>query len=222
MSRSMVLRLALKDLYFGRFLIIGSLLLGITAAVSSSLSRIAFYVGSVSLVCVLVILNIFVVSISIVNERKEKTQLFILSLPVSTSQYLRSKLLFNAVAFIGPWLLLLGVSLAVIALSALPFGLIPLLVLVFTWMLLYYCVFLAVTLVVDSTGWNTTVIVIGNVSVNFVIAFLMSQPSVAAHLGGAVAVWTPLLVTFLVIELVLSAVALALGCFFASRKRDLL
>ena len=48
------------------------------------LGTVTAYVGCVSLICVLVILNIFLVMTAVVQERKDKVQLFILSLPVST------------------------------------------------------------------------------------------------------------------------------------------
>ena len=51
------------------------------------LGRVSAYVGSVSLICTLIILNIFLVMGGIVQEKKDKVQLFILSLPVSTAQY---------------------------------------------------------------------------------------------------------------------------------------
>ncbi len=37
----------------------------------------------------------------------------------------------------------------------------------------------------DSTGWHATAIIVGNVSVNFLIPFLLSLPSVSAHAKGA-------------------------------------
>ena len=45
------------------------------------------YVGGVSLICALIVLNIFLVMGGVVQERKDKVLLFILSLPVSTMQY---------------------------------------------------------------------------------------------------------------------------------------
>ena len=49
------------------------------------LGRVSAYVGGVSLICVLVILNIFLVMSGVVQERKDKVLLFVLSLPVSTA-----------------------------------------------------------------------------------------------------------------------------------------
>jgi hypothetical protein len=44
---------------------------------------------------------------------------------------------------------------------------------------LYFCIFLAVALVGDSALRNTLVIILGNVLLNFVIAWLLNRPAAA-------------------------------------------
>ena len=56
---------------------------------------------------------------------------------------------------------------------------------VLVYLLFYYCVLLAVGLISDSTGWHATAIIVGNISVNFLIPFLLSLPSVSGHRQGA-------------------------------------
>ena len=63
--------------------------------------------------------------------------------------------------------------LVVIDVSAIPNGMLPFWLAVLVYLLSYYCVLLAVSLVTDSTGWHATAITIGNVSVNFLIPFLL-------------------------------------------------
>ena len=65
------------------------------------LGTVTAYVGFVSLICAIVILNIFLVMTAVVQERKDKVHLFILSLPVSTTQYAAAKMSSNAIAFVG-------------------------------------------------------------------------------------------------------------------------
>ncbi len=220
MSRSIATRLLLKDLYFSRHLLIGSLVLGFGFLGLATVGPISFYVATVSLICILVILNIFVVWGGIVNERKERTQLFVLSLPVSTSQYLRAKMLYGFLAFFVPWLLLTLGTIAVIRVSAIPDGFMPFALIVLVYLLLYNCLLLSVTLAKESTAWNTAVIVFGNISINFLIAFLMNLPAVARHLWGPVAVWNTPAIVILAIETGLSLISLGLGFLSAARKRD--
>ena len=82
MSRSVVRQLIVKDLYLTRWMVVGSLAAGGAAIAVMPLSVVSGYVSSVSLICTLVILNIFLVMSGIVQERKDKVQLFFLSLPV--------------------------------------------------------------------------------------------------------------------------------------------
>lgn len=220
MSRSIVTRLLLKDLHFARHLIIGSIVLGFGCLGLSTLGPIGFYVGTVSLLCVLIILNIFLVTAGVVNERKERTQLFVLSLPISTSQYMRCKLLFSFLAFFVPWLILTIAAVVVIDVSVIPNGFIPFAVIVLMYLLLYNVLLLSVTLANESTTWNTVVIIFGNISINFVIALLMAWPAVNHSLWGREAVWNTQEIVILAVEVGLSLVTLGLGFLFASRKRD--
>ena len=176
--------------------------------------------GGVSLICTIVILNIVVVMTSIVQERKDKVQLFMLSLPVSTGQYTAAKLTANAIAFVGPWVALTAAVAVVIDVSALPNGSLPFLLTVLVYLLLYYCVLAGVGLASDSTGWHTTVITVGNVSVNFLIPWLLSRPSVYRHRTGPAAVWTGDIMAIIGIELAAAAIALGLGLYVRSRRTD--
>ena len=220
MSRSIVSRLILKDLYLGRWLIGGTLLAGAISLATMPLSNVGYYVGSVSLLCVLIVLNIFVNFQFVLGERKDKTQLFVLSLPISTTQYTTAKVISSTLAFGIPWLLLTLGCAAVIDLSAIPNGMIPATVAVLAYVFAYFCVFLGVGLVTESSAWSTTTIIVGNISVNFLIPWLLNQPAVIATRDGAVAVWTNEVVTVIVTELAFGVVALALAIWKSARNRN--
>lgn len=220
MSRSIVGRLILKDLYLGRWLIGGTTLAGIISLATMPLSSTGYYVGSVSLLCVLIVLNIFVNFQFVLGERKDKTQLFVLSLPISTGQYTTAKVISSTLAFGIPWLLLTLGCAAVIDASAIPNGMIPTSVAVLTYILAYFCVFLAVGLVTESSAWTTTTIIVGNISVNFLIPWLLGQPSVMATRDGAVAVWSSEVIMVIVAELVIGVLALALSIWTSARNRN--
>ncbi len=63
-------------------------------------------------------------------------------------------------------------------------------------------------------------ITVGNVSVNFLIAFLHGLPSVTMHRDGPVAIWAPDIVTLLVLEVAVGAAAIGLGWYVRSRNTD--
>lgn len=219
MNGSIIRQLILKDLYLVRWMIVGSIFAGLVALAMLPLGRVSAYVGGVSLICVLIILNIFLV-MSVVQERKDKVLLFVLSLPVSTTEYTVAKVLANSIAFTVPWLVLTAANIAVIDASQIPNGILPFWMAVLAYLLFYYCVLLAVSLVKDATGWHTTAIIIGNVSLNFFIPFVLSRPSVRAHSEGPTAVWTGDIVGIIAIEILAGVAALGLAVYFHSRRPD--
>jgi hypothetical protein len=215
-----VRQLIVKDLYLARWLMVGAVLGGLGALAIMPLSVIASYVSSVSLICTLIILNIFLVMFGISQEKKDKVQLFFLSLPVSTTEYTMAKMLGNAIAFVVPWTVLTIATLVVIDVTALPNGLIPYWSTLLVYMLSYYFVLLSVAMVTDSTGWHATTITIGNISINFLIPLLLSLPSVAEHRTGSTAVWTPDITAIIAIEIGIAVAAVSSALYVRSRTAD--
>jgi hypothetical protein len=220
MTRSIVGRLALKDLYLTRWISIAATVVGVLSLAMTPLDPVAFYVGSVSFLCVLIVLNIFLVLSGVTGEKKDKVRLFVLSLPVSTAQYTFAKMAANFTAFFVPWVLLTAGSLFVIAMTALPDGLMPIVLALCVYLLTYYCVLLGVGIVSESQFWPGAVILGGNVSVNFVIAALFRLPSGSAHVSGNAAVWGTDVIAVVTIEIVAAGLALLLAFVRQSRKKD--
>jgi ABC-2 type transport system permease protein len=224
MSRSIVMRLMLKDFYLQWPLIAGSLLLGFVMLGVALFGGgpITFYVGSVSFICVLILLNVLLVGAIVAGEKKDKVMLFVLSLPVSTTQYALTKLVSSLVAFLVPFCLLGAAAIVVIALTPIPHGLIPLTMAVMMYVCVYFCIFLAVALAADSVLMNTIVIICGNVGLSFLIPWLLSRPSVALASKGAVAIWPPEILATLAVEILGSLLALAAALVMILRKKDFL
>jgi ABC-type multidrug transport system permease subunit len=219
-SRSIVWQLAVKDLRLAWPMVAGSLVLGVLSFAVSPWSALTFFVGGSALVISLILLNIMVVSASLIAERKEKIRVFMLSMPVSTTQYSVAKLLSSLIAYLVPAALLTLGSVILLLATPLPNGFIPLFVATSVHCLLYFCVFLAFALVTDSQGWITTVIVCGNVSVSFVIPGLINLSSIQPSLGTETVVWSADIVAFIAIELVLAVAALAISFIINSRKTE--
>lgn len=222
MTASPVVRLILTDLHLSRAAIGGTLVAGLLALAVMPLGRTAGFVGGVLLICALVILNIVLVMHNVVQERAQKVALFVMSLPVDPSQYVIAKVAAMLIAFGVPWLLLAAATVAVIATSSIPNGLLPFWIVLFGYLLAYSWVLLGVGVATDSTGWHATAIVVGNVSVNLLIPFVLSRPSLVQHGQGSVAVWSTDLVAMLLLELSIGAVALAIACRTRARRADVL
>lgn len=189
MSGSIIRHLILKDLHLFRGMSLGAMAGGVVAAGLMSLSPMPINAGGVLVICALIVLNVFLVLVGVVQERKDKATLFVLSLPVSPAQYALAKVGANLIAFAVPWVVITAAVAAVVTASQVPNGILPLWLAVLAYIFFYYCVLLGVALNTDSTGWHATVITVGNVSVNFVIMLLFGLPSVRAYGEGAVAVW---------------------------------
>ena len=224
MSTSVITRLILKDFYLQWPLLAGSLVLGFAMLAIALFGGgpITFYVGSVSFICVLILLNVFLVGSTVAQEKKDKVMLFVLSLPVSTTQYAVSKLVSNLIAFLVPFCLMGAAAVLVIGLTPIPHGLIPLILAVMMYVCLYFCIFLSVALAGDSVLWNTIVLILGNTLLSFLIAWLLSRPSVALATKGPVAVWSPEILAALAVEIFGSLLALAAALLIILRKKDFL
>jgi hypothetical protein len=220
MTPSIVRQLALKDLYLARWSLLASIAVGAVSIAITPLGSRAFYVGSVSLICILIILNIFVVMSGVLQEKQDQVYVFLLSLPISTTGYWIVKMATNLVMFVVPWLFLTAASVLVIDRSAIPNGIIPATLAISVYILCYYCVLLGVAVTTTSLAWVTAVIVAGNVSVNFFIPFVFQLPSAAASTTLERAVWGRDILITLAIEAVFCAAALAITVVAQMRKRD--
>jgi ABC-type transport system involved in multi-copper enzyme maturation permease subunit len=217
---SLVRTLVLKDLYLARGIIIASIVGGVLGLVLMPWSPVAFYLGVVTFMVVLIIMNVALVMSAVIGERKEKIALFVLSLPISTTQYTLAKTVSSLIAFVAPWAVLSLGCLVLFDLTPIPNGMIPVSVALMVFMVLYFCVLLAVALLTDSGLWTGSVIVGGNVGVNILIQILLRLPSFVANGRGETAVWTADIVFLIALQLVLSAVVIGIALFIQSRKKD--
>ena len=220
MSQSIVGQLVLKDLRLASPIVAGTLVLGVLSLALSPWSAVAFFVGGSVLIVALILLNIMLVTSSLMTERKEKTRVFMLSMPVSTTQYFVSKLISSLIAYLVPAALLTIGGVLLLLATPLPDGFIPLFVATSVHCLLYFCVFLAFALVTDSQGWITTVIVCGNVSLSFLIPGLINLSSLGPNLPAEAVVWGSDVVALMGAEGVIAVAALAISFVVDSKKTE--
>jgi len=219
-SQSIVGQLVLKDLRLASPIVAGTLVLGVLSLALSPWSAVAFFVGGSTLIVALILLNIMLVTASLMSERKEKIRVFLLSMPLSTTQYFVSKLLSSLIAYLVPAALLTIGGVLLLLATPLPNGFIPLFVATSVHCLLYFCVFLAFALVTESQGWITTVIICGNVSISFVIPGLINLSSLGPRLPAEAVVWGSDVVALIGVELVIAVAALAISFVVNSKKTE--
>jgi ABC-type transport system involved in multi-copper enzyme maturation permease subunit len=222
MSRSIVSRLILKDLYLLRWFSVGTTFGGLVAAALMTLSPNPIAAGGVLLICSLVILVIFLVMLGVVQERKDNVVVFVMSLPISPSQFVFSKVAANAITFLLPWSIVSAAAVTAVLVSPIPNGYVPLWVAILASIFFYYCALLGVGLNTTSNGWHAAAITVGNISVNFLIMLLFALPSVRTHGAGSAVVWTVDVVGIVATELVGGMALLALAIAIRLRHRDLI
>jgi ABC-type transport system involved in multi-copper enzyme maturation permease subunit len=220
MSRSIVARLIRTDLYLLRWISLSSLAGGLVATALMALSPLPIHGGGVLLICALIVLNLFLVMHGVVQERKDQVSMFVLSLPVSHTQYVLAKVAANGLAFVVPWLVLTLATAIVITTSQIPDGFLPFWIALLAYLLFYYCAFLAVCVTTASSTWHAAAIIIGNVSVNFFIMVAMGLPSVRTHAAGDTAIWTPDMVGLVVACVVGGIGVLALAVLSRVRRPE--
>jgi ABC-2 type transport system permease protein len=223
-SSSMIRRLVFKDWHFMSGAIYAYLALGaIALLLVSTGGEGSFYAGCVLLFTVLISLGVHLAMATIVQERSDHTLPFVMSLPISPRDYTVAKVLSNMLIFLVPWGVLFFGALGVIAgRGAIENGLIPFAAIILTWILVSYCLLLAVALVSESQAWAIAAMVFGNLAFQGVLYAVSHMPSIAGTMKGDVAVWSPTAIALLAGELLAIVLLLGFTFYFQSRKRDFL
>jgi ABC-2 type transport system permease protein len=190
MSTNVVARLVVKDVYLHRWLIVVALVVGVASLLISITSKMAFNVASVFYLTTIIAFGVMLVMYGVVQERKDKCLLFVLSLPLSNEQYLRAKVFAVLATFLAPWGLLTAAGVTLFLATPMPDGFVTFFVLVSSFMLMNFCVILAVALLTTSEVAVTATIILTNLSVSLFFMLIGSLPSITAHVGKDVMVWS--------------------------------
>lgn len=220
MNTTIVKKLILKDWYFLRGPIIGYLAGGAVALLLiCNVGEASFFAGLVLLITVLISTGIHLAMATVVNERKEQTLPFVMTLPISYMEYTTAKILANLLMFLIPWS---AVLIAVLALFTIgnAGGLIPFMVILVTELFATYTLLLSVAIVSESQNWAIGAMVFGNLFFQGFFYWISHTPSVAATMRGHVAVWNSMAVTILAVEIAFIVLLLGATFFFQARKTD--
>jgi hypothetical protein len=220
----MIKKLIAIDLYFNRLELIALTCLGfMSIALLSAESESLFYVGLVLLISSIVIVGALLIFRTVIYERKNKTLVFTLSLPMSYMNYTVAKLAANLSAFVLVWMLLVaGVIGTILFREHLPNGLIPYFSIVLLELLIGYIAVLATALISESEAWTITVMSITNVGVSLFMFWAGSISGIKEHIEGPVAVWNSSAVTMLGGELIIGCLIIGATLYIQSRKTDFL
>ncbi len=193
----------------------------VALAVSQFATQTSVLLGSVWFFVVLCILGSMLPFASIVNERKKQNLAFVMSLPISSTQYTAAKIMSTVGMFLAPWLaLLIAAILLIETRGVIPHGAIPMLLILGLLPFVVFCLILGMALVSESEGWVIAANVVCSSSYWFIFYLLARIPALTANSKARVAVWNSTVLTVLLCELGLIVLVVALTFFLQSRKRD--
>jgi ABC-2 type transport system permease protein len=217
---AVVTRFVLKDLYFARTVIAGAIAIALLAIPLLALGPVGRDAAFILMVCAGAIPASFICMALIVGERKERANLFTLSLPISGRQSQLAKMLAAATAYLLPWTLLILGTFALFGISHAPRGMLPLGTMVWVFLLDQFCLTLAVTMTSPSEGWVTMTIIFCSVSISFYFYLFISMPQIAHQLPGATAVWTPFELKVIAVEVIIAIALVLFALWRVMRRKD--
>ncbi len=218
----LIKKLVQKDWYLSRKLIAVYVGGSIFALSFISLGEWQFVMGATLLMSMVIGMANHLVTTTIINERKEQTLPFIMSLPISPTDYAVAKLIASKSLFFIPWLAILTMTIGVFTFSAIPDGLIPLSTILCGYLLLSYCLVWSVGMIVETEGIVILVMVILNCLIGPLIYILGSFKDISSHFQSATQVWNKASISVLLLELFLIVAALAIAFYVQARKKTFL
>jgi ABC-type transport system involved in multi-copper enzyme maturation permease subunit len=216
-------RLIAKELYVNRWFIGIGAAGGIASVLIATLGKTAFNVGALTWLTTIIAVGVMLALYGIMNERKEHSLQFVLSLPLSISDYVHAKMLGLAACFFIVWAVSSAAALLlVLGKDSIPDGLAPYLVLLCVFMLANFAVVLCGALHAQSEALTSAVIIITNMAVSVFMFTVGPLPGINEHMWAPAPVWNSTFWTVLACELAVLAVAYTLPFIFAARRRDFL
>ncbi|HTU65782.1 MAG TPA: ABC-2 transporter permease [Steroidobacteraceae bacterium] len=214
-------KLIAKELYVNRLFIVCASIAGIVSVLLCTTSKVGFNVGALIWISTIVAVGVMLALYGIMNERKENSLLFVMSLPLSIPDYVRAKQLGLAACFAVPWLISSAAALIfVLAHPGAPDGLLPYLVLLCVFLFSNYSLVLCGALHARSEAVTSAVVIVTNMAVTLFMFLLGGLDEINKYMWGPTPVWNHTFWAVLAAELATLALAFALPWFFAARRRD--
>jgi ABC-2 type transport system permease protein len=222
-TRALMLRLMLKDIYLNRQMIVVALIGGSASLSIAGTGRTGYSIGSISFITTMMAFGVVLAMFSIAQERKDRSGMFVLSLPLAPMDYVRAKLLGTTLTYFIPWLVLSAGAILLIAVTRIPDGLIPTTVLLLVYFLVTFSIMALVALLVSSDAKTTLAIIGTNMSLTFFMFGISRVHGIGFGLDrAATPAWTGSFFAVLGAELALIAITLGIPLCFNLRRKEFL
>jgi len=220
MNGSLVRHMIVKDFRLHREMIAVSTIVGFIGLAVVQFRGLAGLFGVIGFFTTLVVLACILPQSTVVMDRKGQHLAFLMSLPISVTQYTTAKILSALGMFLIPWLALVIGAVSIILASDIPDGLIPIALVLITLPLVGFCLMTSVALVGESEGWTIAVMIAINFAYSLCWPLIASNAELRSGFGSLTPIWSPTILTLLGLEFAVIAAALAITYFLQSRKRD--
>ena len=216
-------KLIAKELYVNRWFIAGGTVSGVLSILIASLGKSGFNIGALTWLTTIIATGVMLALYGIMNERKEQTLPFVLSLPLSIADYVRAKMLGLSACFLIMWSLSSAAALVLIFVKdSIPDGIAAYTLLLCIFMLANFMVVLCGAMHARTEAVNSAVIIVTNMGVSIFMFTVGPLPGIAQHMWVAAPVWNSTFWTVLGCELAVLVIAFALPFYLAARRRDFL
>lgn len=220
---AVVHQLILKDWTLNRWVILGSLPVGLGAlALVLTGKEIAFMFCIIILCMVIVGVGAQLAMVTTINERKEQTLAFVMSLPISWREYTAAKILANLLIFLVPWVPLTAAAIGVLLLPGATHGLIPFTAIMAVEMLITTTLIVVAGIVTESQAWTTAGIFASSLGINVLGYVFAHLHGISAFMWGMQVHWTGTAWSVLVAEVLTVPLLLGATFYIQSRKTDFL
>lgn len=215
-------QLVAKELHAYRWLIVGAIAAGVFALALASVGEMAFNIGALLWLTTIVACGVIMPMYGIHRERKEGSLLFALSLPISPAGYARAKMLGMLASFGSIWAVLcIGAIVMVAAVSRMPNGLLPYLLLLSGFLLANFTVVMCGAFLAKSEVGVSLVIILTNMGVTVFMLFVGRMPAISTHMLASAPVWSGAFFMILAAEIATLAIALTVPPIVISRRREI-
>jgi ABC-2 type transport system permease protein len=216
-------KLIAKELHVYRWLVGGAVAASIASLLICTLGKTGFSIGSLAWLTTIIAFGVMLALYGIMNERKEQSLQFVLSLPLSIAEYVRAKMFGLALCFLVLWMVSsAGALLLIFTVDSIPDGITPYTVLLCVFMLANFSVVLCGTLHAQSEAMTSAIIIVTNMGVSIFMFTIGPLPGIQQHMWQAAPVWNSTFWTVLACELAVLVIAFAVPFLVAARRRDFL
>ncbi len=154
----------------------------------------------------------------IVEERREQTLAFVMSLPISVREYTSAKLISNLLLVGAIWVTLSAASYLIFIGETMPNGTIPFMTIVLVAIFVACIVILATTLIFETITPTIVAMVAANLLTQALLWWISDLHGIRSTIGGQVPVWNNTVLTVLTLQVATVVGLVGVTYYLQSKK----